>query len=48
MKGDMVRECYSCLKMMIQARLHVGFIAIYFLLKVHHQQGKQLALSLCD
>ena len=24
-EGDKVRECYSCLKMMIQANLHVGF-----------------------
>ena len=24
-EGDKVRECYSCLKLMIQAHLHVGF-----------------------
>ena len=26
-----VRECYSCLKMIIQAHLHVGFFTIFFI-----------------
>ena len=34
--GDKIRQCYSCLKMMIQAHLHVGFFSQYFLLNVHH------------
>ena len=29
-KGDKVGECYSCLKMVIQAHLHVGFLTIFF------------------
>ena len=28
---DKFRECYSCLKMRIQAHLHVGFIKIFFI-----------------
>ena len=28
---DNVRECYSCLKMTIQAHLHVGFTTIFFI-----------------
>ena len=28
---DNVCECYGCLKMMIQAHLHVGFFATYFI-----------------
>ena len=27
-EGDKVRECYSCLKTVIQAQLHVGFSTI--------------------
>ena len=30
-EGDKVRECYGCLKMMIQAQLHVGFFTILFI-----------------
>ena len=30
-EGDKVRECYSCLTMMIQAHLHVGFFMIFFI-----------------
>ena len=30
-KGDKVCECYSCLKMVIQAHLHVGFFTIFFI-----------------
>ena len=30
-EGDKVRECYSCLKMMVQAHLHVGFFKIFFI-----------------
>ena len=30
-EGDKVRECYSCLKMMIQAHLHVDFFSIFFI-----------------
>ena len=29
-EGDKVRECYGCLKMMIQAYLHVGFFTKFF------------------
>ena len=29
--SDKVCECYSCLKMMIQAHLHVGFFTILFI-----------------
>ena len=32
---DNVCECYSCLKMVIQAHIHVGFLK-YFSLNVHH------------
>ena len=28
-EGDKVRECYGCLKMMIQTNLHIGFITIF-------------------
>ena len=28
-KGDKVLECYSCLKMITQAHLHVGFFTIF-------------------
>ena len=30
-EGDKVRECYSCLKMIIQAPLHVGFSTIFII-----------------
>ena len=30
-KGDKVCECYSCLKMIVQAHLHVGFFTILFI-----------------
>ena len=30
-EGDEVRECYSCLKIIIQVHLHVGFIKIFFI-----------------
>ena len=30
-EGDKDGECYSCLKMMIQAHLHVGFMRIFFI-----------------
>ena len=30
-KGDKVHECYSCLKVMIQTQLHVGFLTIFFI-----------------
>ena len=30
-EGDKVCECYSCLKMMIQSQLHVGFFKIFFI-----------------
>ena len=32
---EKVRECYSCLKMIIQAHLHVLFFSQYFSLNVH-------------
>ena len=30
-KGDKVYECYNCLKMILQAHLHIGFFTIFFL-----------------
>ena len=30
-KGDKVFECYSCLKMVIEANLHVGFFTRFFI-----------------
>ena len=33
-EGNKVRECYGCLKMMIQAYLHVGFFTIFFIKRV--------------
>ena len=35
---DKIRECYSCLKMMIQAHLHVGFITIFFIKRASLKQ----------
>ena len=35
-EGDKVRECYSCLKMMIQAHVHVAIFSQYFSVNVHH------------
>ena len=29
-EGEKIRECYSCLKMIIQAHLHVPFVSQYF------------------
>ena len=34
-EGNKFCECYSCSKIIIQARLHVGFLQ-YFQLNVHH------------
>ena len=48
-KGYNVRECYSCLKMMIQAHLHVGFLNIFIIkrasLKRFYLYKKLLQLS---
>ena len=30
-EGDKVCKCYSCLKTIVQAYLHVGFFAIFFI-----------------
>ena len=30
-EGDKVREYYSCLKMIVQVHLHVGFSTIFFI-----------------
>ena len=30
-EGDQVCECYSCLKMVIQANLHIGFFTVFFI-----------------
>ena len=30
-EGNMVRQCYSCLKMIIQVHLHVGFLTVFFI-----------------
>ena len=37
-EGDKVRECYTCLKMMIQAHLHVGILAIFFIKRASLKQ----------
>ena len=37
-KGDKVCECYSCLKMMIQAHLHVGFFKIFLIKRASFKQ----------
>ena len=29
-EGDKVRECYSCMKLMVEANLYVGFFTIIF------------------
>ena len=34
-EGNKVRECFNCLKMMIQVHLHVGFIT-YLSLNMYH------------
>ena len=34
-EGEKIRECYSCLKIIIQAHLHVLFFSQYFSLNVH-------------
>ena len=34
-EGNNVRECYNCLKMMMQVSLRDGFFTIYFSLYVH-------------
>ena len=48
-EGNKVCECYSCLKMVIQAHLHVGFFTIFFIkrasLKRFYLYLKQLQLS---
>ena len=33
-EGDKVCECYSCFKIVMQAHLHVGFFAIFFIERV--------------
>ena len=33
-EGDKVRECYSCLKMMMQAHVHVVFSRFYLYMKL--------------
>ena len=35
-EGDKVRECFSCLKMMMQAPTHVVSFSQYFSLNVHY------------
>ena len=37
-EGDKVCECYSCLKMVIQAHLHVGFFTIFFIKRESHKR----------
>ena len=37
-KGDKVCECYSCLEMMIQAHLHVGFFKIFLIRRTSFKQ----------
>ena len=45
----MVCECYSCLKMIVQAHIHVGFFTIFFIklasLKRFYSYMKLLQLS---
>ena len=42
-EGNKIRECYSCLKMMMQAHLHVSFFTICL---VKRESLKQLYLYL--
>ena len=48
-EGNKVFECYSCLKMVMQAHLHVVFFTIFFIkrasLKRFYLYLKQLQLS---
>ena len=48
-KGYKVYECYSCLKMIVQAHLHVGILTIFFItrasLKWFYLQMKLLQSS---
>ena len=48
-EGNKIRECCSCLEMMIQADLHVGFFKIFFIkrasLKGFYSFKKLLQLS---
>ena len=37
-EGDKVRECYSCLKMIVQGHLHVGFFTILFIKRASHRR----------
>ena len=37
-EGDKVCLCYSCLKMVTQADLHVGFFTIFFIKHTSHKQ----------
>ena len=37
-QGDKIRECYSCLNMMIQAHLHIDFIIIFLIKGASLQQ----------
>ena len=30
-EGDKGRECYSCLRLIVQAHLHVGFFTVFFI-----------------
>ena len=37
-EGDKVCVCYSCLKLVKQAHLHVGFFAIFFIKRASHKR----------
>ena len=45
-KGDKVCECYSCLKMIVQAHLHVGFFTILFIKRALLKRFYNLLLKL--
>ena len=47
-EGDNFWECYSCLKMMIQASLHVCFFSQNFLLSVHHLNDSIYIKNCCN
>ena len=48
-EADKVRHYYSCLKMMIEAHLNVGFLQVtFFTLNVQHLHDSVYILSCCN
>ena len=46
-EADKVRECYNCLKIMMQANLHVRFFLQYCLLNAHQLNGSIYRRNCC-